>query len=301
MRIEALGNGRLADFITYCKAYGDEHDGSFLYENDLKEFKPGAENPTYILLDDADIVIGAVSLILEKQFRELRKGRIRILHSTNVRLEAYRLLTDAIMQAAKDIDSFYLFIPEQKQKSIGTLLEELNFYILRYAWLLRRDDAPIAAPEFIDDMQIRPLRMGQDEQAWCDIINTSFANHIGHTHRTPEMVSKELASESFIEGSMKLLWKDNEPIGLIKIEKEIEEGQEIAFIGPIAILPEYQGRGLGRNLLRTGIIYGKEKGFAFTELTVSAENSKAADLYLSEGFNKVQVMICYNIKLNETK
>ena len=48
LRIEALKNYRIQDFAKYCKMHKMEIDDSFLYDEDLRDFKPDEDNPTYI-------------------------------------------------------------------------------------------------------------------------------------------------------------------------------------------------------------------------------------------------------------
>lgn len=64
-------------------------------------------------------------------------------------------------------------------------------------------------------------------------------------------------------------------------------------IGPLAIIPEYQGQGLGRLLLRASLQFAKEKGYHKTILSVNGENERAQALYVNEGFRQVEGVACY--------
>jgi mycothiol synthase len=70
-------------------------------------------------------------------------------------------------------------------------------------------------------------------------------------------------------------------------------------IGPLAIIPEYQGKGLGRILLRASLRFAREKSYKRTILCVNAENERAKALYNQEGFRQVEAVACYvyNLKL----
>jgi mycothiol synthase len=63
MRVEPLGHERLADFVKYCLKHRKEVDESFLYDEDLHAFRPGKDNPTYVLVDVQGELIGVASLI----------------------------------------------------------------------------------------------------------------------------------------------------------------------------------------------------------------------------------------------
>ena len=56
---------------------------------------------------------------------------------------------------------------------------------------------------------------------------------------------------------------------------------EVALIG---VLPQWRGRGLGRELLRWGVAQLLARGAGPIQLTVEAENELALGLYLRTGF-----------------
>lgn len=75
------------------------------------------------------------------------------------------------------------------------------------------------------------------------------------------------------------------------------EQSSIMNIGPIAIIPEYQGKGLGRNLLRAVLHVSKDKSYQRAILCVNADNERAKSLYLQEGFHQVEAVACYQYQL----
>ncbi len=298
MKVCYLEERRIGDFIDYCGRYCKEHDESFLPD---KSFKPDAENPTYLLLDDHDAVIGAVSLIITHGFKSSRKGRFRILHTVPRSLEAYRLLTDAILQHTKDIDNIYLFIQENRKEDVGLILETLEFAIQRYAWYLERPCRGGAEPEFPEGYALRPLRWDQDEPVWQRINAITFAKLAGHVDMAVEDVKKLREEETHLDAGMLLLWKGDVPVGTIRITKELENGEHIAFISGVGVLPEYQGKGLATNMIRHALVYGSLLGLRKCGLSVNAENDRAANIYLREGYQKLETVICYNKRLSEMK
>ena len=66
--------------------------------------------------------------------------------------------------------------------------------------------------------------------------------------------------------------------------RETEESEAYAFVAPIALLPEYQGKGLGLELLKCGIETGYANGLDNAMLVVNSENDKALGLYNKAGF-----------------
>jgi mycothiol synthase len=116
------------------------------------------------------------------------------------------------------------------------------------------------------------------------------------------MIVKMNSGEDYIEGGLMILYHRQEPVGVVRGAMDDYEDAPIMNIGPLAILPEYQGKGLGRSLLRASLRFAKDKDFKRTILCVNAENDRAKALYLQEGFKQVEAVACYKYDLtNEAK
>ncbi len=88
----------------------------------------------------------------------------------------------------------------------------------------------------------------------------------------------------FSNTSLKLgLYNEKEIIAYTEISIVLDE----ANIDIIAITPTYQGRGLGRFLLKESLKRLKEKGVKKVFLEVSNNNKKALGLYSKLGFKKL--------------
>jgi mycothiol synthase len=297
MRVELLGNKRLPCFIEYCRKHRFEHDESFLYEEDLLSFNPDESNPTYILLNEDNDITGVVSLMILPYINNSKHGRFRIFHCAETNFEVYNLLFIAIKSHISDLDNVSLFIPEQKTE-VRNILKSLHFDIYRYSWVLVRDN--IEVPKYIlpEGYYIKTFEFNKDEDNWCKVRNAAFATLKGsETPTTPEAITALKDCEDYVEGGLLMLYKDQEPIGVIRIIKEHENDKAYAFVAPLAIAPEYQGKGFGRILLRAGLAYGKTVNLQYGMLCVNAENERATDLYTKEGFTKIAVMACYKYQI----
>lgn len=294
MIIRRLSSDMLPAFINYCYQHGSEHDDSYTNTDDLNDalFKPDADNPTYVILDEDGRITGAASLML-KGYRDQKKGRFRILHSLHANAEAYGSMLDAVEETVTGIDDLYLFLPEEARVVSG-ILQELGFTLQRYSWVLERKGKAPASFGFPAGMRLSPVSWGQDEATWCQTINTAFATHAGHIDSTPGLIADYREYPGYLEGGMMLLWDGSTPAGLVRVTREEENGLPYAMIEQLGVMPSYQGKGLGRNLLRAAIDFGHRHSLSASVLTVSAENHRAAELYLSEGFEKIQTMICHN-------
>jgi mycothiol synthase len=293
MRIETLKNERVEEFINYCKTYRKEIDDSFLYDEDLKNFKVNSENPTYIIVDDGDKITAAASLIVDEYMKRGRKGRFRIFHSSLNQLEHYRMLLEAVLMHTEGLDKIIVFSPIINEE-LSRTVEKLEFSVERHSYLLVREDVEVPEVVLPEEYKIKPMEAGRDEEAWCKIRNASFATLLGNeTPMTIEMVSKMIAAEDFIEGGAMMLYHKEKPVGVVRAAEDEYENSPIINIGPLAIIPEYQGKGLGRMLLRAVISFSRAKGYSRTILCVNAENERAKALYLQEGFNQIEAVACY--------
>lgn len=297
MRVEYLDTERLDDFISYCKKHRMEIDESFLYDADLAVFKPDDENPTYIVIDVNGRLVGAASLIIDDYHRRGRKARFRILHSEVEDSQCYSLLMQALRKHMEGLEKVFIFIPLEN-KPLMEQIAELNFTVERYSYLLVREDMDVPSFTLPENYEIRSFKPGIDEEKWCEVRNESFAKLQGsETPVTPEMVVKMISARDYIEDGMKILFHKDKPVGVVRGSNDEYEDSPIINIGPLAILPEYQGKGLGRILLRAALQFAKERSYNKTILCVNAENEQAKALYIQEGFKQVEAVACYKFDL----
>ncbi|MFZ5353984.1 MAG: GNAT family N-acetyltransferase [Bacillota bacterium] len=297
MRIERLKKDRQKGFIDYCIRYRDRLDDSFLTDDVLKKFELNEENPTHIILDDADKIVGVSSLYKSKYYKRSGKARFRILHSEIYDVKVYKKLLEAALLHVDELERLIIFCPEQNEE-LTSLLPVLGFEIERYAFILDREDLPIPEWKFPEDYELRTFRYGKDEEDWCKARNAAFAKHLGsEAPITPTMLSKFLQGEDNIEDGMMILYHKSEPVGVLCVAKEFKNNEDYASIVLLGLIPEYQKKGLGRKLLQAGLSFGRDNGMNKATLAVNAENKSAADLYLSEGFHKDGVYIGYNYNL----
>lgn len=71
-----------------------------------------------------------------------------------------------------------------------------------------------------------------------------------------------------------------DPAGMVTIKKEKNSFR----IGLLAVLPEFQGRGIGKDLVRKAFEFGKEAKVEGIYVATQAENKSACNFYHSLGF-----------------
>ncbi|WP_075619818.1 GNAT family N-acetyltransferase [Paenisporosarcina indica] len=298
MNVEALKSERVADFISYCKKHKQEVDDSFLYDEDLKDFVPNVDNPTYIISNQHGEIIAAASLIIEDYFRRGSKARFRIFHSELEEIACYDMLMKQILKHTGGLDKVFLFV-QLTNGALKKFMEELNFTVERYTFVVVREEMDVPPYTLPEGYEIMTFRQGMDERTWCEVRNAGFAKLLGsETPLIQADVERMLSSEEHIEEGMLILYEKERPVGVVRGSQEDDfESTPIMNFGPLAIIPEYEGKGLGRILLRASLHFAKKKNYAKTILSVNGENERAKALYLQEGFKQVEGVICYEYHL----
>ncbi|WP_409293013.1 GNAT family N-acetyltransferase [Peribacillus sp. SCS-37] len=300
MKIEYLSQARVPDFIEFCKKHRDEVDDSFLYEEDLKNFQPHADNPTYIVTNNEADVIAVISLIMDSYMIRGKKGRFRIFHSAEPDLHIYKMMLESIKTHTTGINSVFLFIQEDKH-AVRDLFESMQFDIERCAYFLTRDAIDSAPPVLPNDCQFKTFEFNKDEADYLHVRNTGFSALKGsETPLSAEEVVSMKEKEDYLEGGIFLLYHQEKPIGLVRSSRDVYQNEAVLSIGPLALIPEYQGQGLGRQLLRKALEFGKRSGYPKAVLSANVDNERAVRLYLKEGFKKEESVICYRYDLTQS-
>jgi len=213
-----------------------------------------------------------------------------IFHSVTSHVEACRSLLRAMKDMISEIDAVYLFVsPEQL---IQRILEEIGFSLERYSFILKRkrEKVSLVIPEEINFIDFDPETHGE---IYCNIINSAFAQIAGHLDIDQEWLRRFILRSIIPSSRIQLLIKVNEPIGMFFSEVN-EDG--LLEIGPLAVLPSFQGQGYGRLLLRKTLLLSLDLGLE-SVLSVNSENEKALSLYTEEGSEKGQTKVCCKFAL----
>ena len=289
MTIKSLDAKCIADFTAYCRAHRADVDDSFLYEEDLNAFQPGEENPTAVAWEDGRIV--AVASILCNEYMRLgNRARFRIFHCEDRNASTYAALLQAVLplvSGAHYLDCY----AHQQDTPLRAALEAQHFVVERQSHLLQRKDLPVGEVLLPDGFTIAAYAPGADAAAWCAVRNVAFATLKGsETPITEEMADRRNASA--IPGGAMVLRFGPQAVGVVRADEDDIDGS-IANIGPLAIAPDCQGRGFGRMLLRAALQNAKNQGYSRAVLCVNDENTRATALYLQEGFEIVETVVCY--------
>lgn len=288
MKVVKLTEKNIPAFKSYFKQFSHEQDES---NPPLDDFTINENDPAYLLVKDNEIR-GAAALMLHPEYREVSQARLRMFHTADGDYLSYLKLLNSILLHTSGLTSIYGFI-EDNYSNIAKIWEDLGFESRRFAWVLIRDAKDFTKPQFPEGYELRTFRDGIDEEHWCNIINDAFGHSLGHVRMTPERLNHWRLDPAYIDGGMKLLWHKDTPVATLNITKGEHKGEDLIFIEAIGVACDYQGKGLGKNVLRTGIQYAADIGSPGVMLSVNGENEKAADMYFREGFKKEALYRCY--------
>lgn len=285
MKIIRLNEKYLKAFIEFCQAHEKEHDESFLSESDLVNFKI-EDDITFIAVKDQQIY-GVFSVMLKWH------GRVRIFLVIENDYLVYEQLHESMMSTLineQNLRAYNLYIPEVNFQ-VMDIYKKLGLYVERYIYVLERDITSVNLIQFPNGFELREMKLPEEAEVWSRIRNLCFASLEGFVPYTKEDIIRMCDDTENIKNGNLILWYGTKPVGIVKVVRDVQKLETLGFIGPIAVLPDYQGKGLGKNLLRSVVELAIEVGPWRSSLCVNAKNENALKLYTNEGFYKSEVVV----------
>lgn len=164
----------------------------------------------------------------------------------------------------------------------------LGWHKRRALWEMRRR-LPIAGLDpSTPGFRMATFRMGIDERAWLEANNATFAGHPENGDLTRRDLEKRMAQPWFDPDGFLLAW-DGDALAGSCWTKVHENGLGEIYI--IGVVPEWEGRGLGRALVSIGLDYLTNRRHVHEAmLFVESANERAVGLYQSLGFETVRAV-----------
>ena len=94
-----------------------------------------------------------------------------------------------------------------------------------------------------------------------------------------------------IDSASLLLKYNNQTIGLIEVVDVMYFNEPIGWIMDVAILPEFQGMGLGQYLIKSSLGEAYKSGYSKVGLGVTLSNRSAYQLYQNLGFEEYEIFV----------
>ena len=166
----------------------------------------------------------------------------------------------------------------------AALASDLGFDRIRDLWVMRRELSSLPPlGTYADGIEVRPFRVGEDEDAFLAVNAEAFARHPEQGGMTREALDARLEEPWFDPDGFFLAERGGELIGFhwTKVHDERPPHGEVYVVG---VSPRAQGGGLGKRLTLTGLHHLAGLGLAEVLLYVEADNTPAIAVYERLGF-----------------
>jgi mycothiol synthase len=144
-----------------------------------------------------------------------------------------------------------------------------------------RRPLPVEGPH--SSLPTRPFRPGEDEGRWLAVNNRAFRGHPEQGSWTLETIFDRERQEWFDPAGFLLHEIGDDLAGFCWTK--VHEEEQLGEIYVIAVNPDYQGRGLGRQLVLAGLEHLAGRGVPMAMLYVDHDNAEAVGLYKALGFS----------------
>jgi mycothiol synthase len=306
MKIRNYRDADFAPMLTLANRL--ETYGQLMTEEDFRArlaerfFTPGKD---ILLVDDAGVLRGFLTIMPNP-------GGVLNRHYMYFRLEPelftdYALVDELLGQAETRIHEIAKKYqgPLQirtwsydNEKSYSAAFERNGFIFNRYyARLDLHDISQLQEPELTPGVTIRLFLPPAEDEKYMVALNESFTGHFEHReidldefrsyqdkpYFQPELMFAAVADDEFIGVSWNYMMSGPEADGLLW-----------GVVEDLGVVPAWRGKGLGRALIRAGMLALRAKGAQKICLWVDYANPHGAkQLYYSEGFVDKYIEISY--------
>lgn len=284
-----IRNYRPGDFNGYVrlhvKAEQFDRSGRYISSRALAEQlgRPDYSPEKDLFLAETDgKIVGYTGLTLE-----LEVGRVLLdclVHPHYRRKGTATKLFTCAMQRAKEWSAkvAQISIPEANVAARG-LVSSLGFKFIRRFLELKLDLYNIHLPDVKRGAFVgRELRPGEEGKL-TELQNRSFAGTWGFNPNTTEEITYRLNMSGNSPEDVIMLYEGGKPIGYcwtkLNAEQNAARGEKKGQIHMMGVDPDYQKKGVGKEILLTGLAHLKSKGIEVVELTVDSQNHTARSIY----------------------
>jgi mycothiol synthase len=195
---------------------------------------------------------------------------------------------DAVLTAAEDASADGLLVWTHGTHSpLGAAVAARNYEPVRVLHQLRRPTG-LAVPDraLPADVQVRPFRVGTDEDAWLRVNAAAFAEHAEQGGWGPADLQAREQESWFDPDGLFLAWRGADLVGFHWTKVHADGLGEVYVLG---VAPAGQGSGLGAALLVIGLRHLADRGCPQVLLYVDESNTAAMRLYERYGFTRHDV------------
>ena len=173
----------------------------------------------------------------------------------------------------------------QQNPALAGFAARHGFGHARTFWRMERSPGPAPAPRWPAGIEVGAFAGGGRALAgWNESYNRSFAEHWHFVPSDLEHARRIAELPGFRPDGLALAWRGGACVAFCRCALGGPRG-EVSVLG---VVPAARGIGLGRALLRQGVLWLRGAGAERVDLTVDGENEGALALYRAEEFAVVR-------------
>ena len=304
-----IRNYRPSDFDNYILLHTEteQFDQSVRHisPQTLVEFlgRPNYCPETDLFVAEADgKIVGFISL-----FPERKIGRALLdcmVHPRHRRKSVAKKLFSRALHRAKEmgVKVVQIDIPKTNVAAIS-LVSRLGFQFIRRFLELKLDFYNIQLPDVKHGVfKIRELRPGEENKL-TEIQNLSFIGTWGYNPNTTEEIIYRINMSDCSPEDVIVAHKGDKFVGYcwttINAEENVTKRENKGKVHMMGVDPDYQNRGIGKQILLAGLAHLVNKSIETVELTADSENQAALSIYDSIGFEVWSTTLWYEKNLSK--
>jgi mycothiol synthase len=208
----------------------------------------------------------------------------------------HRLLIQAGIEEARNHDVGEVHVALNPPYADAPALGALGFDVVRIYWNMTWHGGRIDAVEAPDGYRVRDFT-DADLTSLTAVQNAAFGGSWGYSPNTEEQVAHRAAMANTCNDGIRLLFHEDELVGYCWTLLIPSAGTLVGVIGTIGVTPAYQGRGVSKVVLVSGMRYLAEAGADHIRLEVDSSNTAGIRLYQSTGFRKTGEIQWHGLRL----
>lgn len=258
-----------------------------------------------LVAETSDEVVGYLHVYTDPAL--LSRGRINLdaihVHPQHQRKGVgAKLLEEAIARGTEWGGRYLSIAIPARIEASQTFLLSHDFQLVRYFWkMLHTDLASLSDPRFPAGITTRTFIPGQDEGTLTELINACFANNWDFVPFTRQDLERWNAQSDFQPAGCSFALSQGREIGvattLIDRQRLAQTHEDAARLFEFGVLPEFQGKGIGYQLLLTSAQFARKQGLSKLELVTDGHNHEAKHFYEHAGFQEKRAILVFHKSL----
>ncbi len=138
-------------------------------------------------------------------------------------------------------------------------------------------------------LKIRKFVKGEDEEVWLRIRNEAFKEYESFRPATMEDMEIWQKDPGFDSVGMFIAELDSEPVGRVQAYVDKQRTEKKGFIQGLGVVPQFRGRGIGRELVRKALESLRERGMETAQANMRDDALACKHIFESFEFKLIRI------------